>query len=219
MGEWEGMSIQEREERVKRGADREHTTEPREEVCQRAAKWWEEAICEFVSEVRKTQQEGQEDEKRHVLAVSHGAWIEVLVKELVEREWVTKPDPALKDMRIKNTAISHLTALQALYLCMHLSPPSAPTTSSCTILIWGGATTRPGCHAKIKEAAGALDAASEVGSTDWTVDSIGAQGGRVITFTLGYTLLGNVTTFVGMLSYPVMPEDNAAAGAWMENEL
>ncbi|KAI0308781.1 hypothetical protein OF83DRAFT_1073031, partial [Amylostereum chailletii] len=179
--------------------------------------------------------------------------------------------------------IPHLTSLQALYLRLHLSPPSAPTASPRTILIWGGATAvghhavqlaklsgytvfttaSPANHAalralgadavfdykdprvveKIREAAGAegvfaaFDTPSEAGSTDQSIDSIGAQSGRVITllppsdasktrradvsveFTLGYTLLGYAITFAGTLSYPAMPEDNIAAGAWMANEL
>ncbi|KAI0314877.1 hypothetical protein OF83DRAFT_1063083 [Amylostereum chailletii] len=179
--------------------------------------------------------------------------------------------------------IPHLTAVQALYLRLRLAPPSAPTTSPRTILIWGGATAvghhavqlaklsgykvlttaSPANHAtlralgadavfdykdpsvveKIKEAAGAegvyaaLDTACEAGSTDQAVDSIGAQGGRVITilppsdaskarradvpveFTLVYTLLGYGLTFAGTLSYPALPEDNAASGAWVTTEL
>ncbi|KAI0313386.1 chaperonin 10-like protein [Amylostereum chailletii] len=97
---------------------------------------------------------------------------------------------------------------------------------------------------KIKDAAGtegvfaALDTAAEAGSTDLTIDAIGAQGGPVIVllppsdaskarradvsveYTLAYTLLGyGFTYYNDTFTYPALPEDNAAVGAWVADEL
>ena len=87
MGIWQGQTIQQR-----RGAPKSKVEDPAsgvetlKSISDRAAEWWGE-VEEFVSQCRlrpATCDESTTKRDTHVLAVSHGYWISVLVRGLVD---------------------------------------------------------------------------------------------------------------------------------------
>ncbi|KAL1712262.1 chaperonin 10-like protein [Schizophyllum commune] len=154
--------------------------------------------------------------------------------------------------------IPNFTAAQALYIRLNLPKPFSARLNE-KILIWGGSTAvghhaiqlaklsgsqDPEVVAKIVEASGsdgiiyALDAVSENGTTDATVDALSrARGGRVITllpvseatksrrpdvsveFTLLYTVLGYELTFAHAVRMPAMKGDEAQMSEWVSEYL
>ncbi|KAL8281263.1 hypothetical protein RQP46_006297 [Phenoliferia psychrophenolica] len=138
--------------------------------------------------------------------------------------------------------IPHMTAVQALYMRLKLSPPSSPTKDPKTILIWGGSTAVGHQAIQLAKASGYKVFTTASPARHEFLKSIGANsikegGGKVVTtlpasdetvnrrsdvevdFTLVYTELGYALNFANQLDLPAMPADASSALNWVSTEL